>query len=155
MINKKSGSERIINLISIIVTVLIILAIGLIYYIFFSPSNLELKTYQYTKINQKDYEIDREFEQGLDTTIDIRYTDRELDMHKNLKDYYQGREDPFSTEYNRDDMIELDGERAMNGEEVTYSKPDQAPTKTDEEQEININNEIPSQITNSKSILNF
>lgn len=150
MINKKCGSTAIANLISVIISVILIVAIGVIYYIFFSPSALELEEIEYVKIDKEDYQIDQEFESGLDSTIDFNYTDDDLDMHRDLKDYYQGREDPFAASEDRNTTIDLDSEK---GEKVTNSRPDLAPPETDEE-EVEI--DLGSKNTNTNSsILNF
>ncbi|MBE5821862.1 MAG: hypothetical protein E7311_04660 [Clostridiales bacterium] len=144
MINNKKGNAAIINLISVVITVIIIVAVGVIYYIFLSPEKLELKEIVYENIDKKDYEIDKEFEEGLDTSIEVRYTDDELDMHRDLKDYYQGREDPFSQSDNRNEVLELDG-LTEEEERTTNSRPDLAPVlPDDEESEIDLDNTTPT-----------
>ena len=152
MINKKSGSAIVANIISVIITEIIIIAVGIVYYVFFSPEELDIKKVKYAKLEQHDYAIDKEFKEGLDTTIDINYTDDELDMHRDLKDYYQGREDPFADSEDRNTMVNIDGEREQAGEKVTDSRPDLIPVIPDES-EIDIEGTTESE--NNSSILNF
>ena len=110
---------------------------------FLSPEKLELKEIVYENIDKKDYEIDKEFEEGLDTSIEVRYTDDELDMHRDLKDYYQGREDPFNQSDDRNEVLELDG-LTEDEQKTTNSRPDLAPVQPEDEEEIDLNGTTPT-----------
>lgn len=135
MINNKNGNAIVANFISIIITMIIIVAVGIVYYGFLSPEELKIEEANYVRIDLKDYEIDKEFELGLDTVVDISYHNSELDMHRDLKDYYQGREDPFSQSDNRN-SIELKEDESPR---YTDSRPDLVPSIDDEETEIDLN----------------
>ncbi len=91
-------------------SIILILVVAFVYYMFIKPKELVINTVEYTKINRSDYDVNEdELNDGLFLTNNFDVSNQKIQMHKDLKDLYSGRENPFQKfPDNREDIETID-----------------------------------------------
>lgn len=112
-------------------SIVLILVATFVYYMFIKPQKLEINAVNYTRIKSSDYNVNEdELNHGLFLTTNFNVNDDKVQMHKDLKDLYSGRDNIFDKfEDDREDFGTIDelNSEANNGnhsniymEEVIY-----------------------------------
>lgn len=87
-------------------SIILILVATFAYYMFIKPQELVINEIEYTNINKSDYNVNEdELNSGLFLTNNFDVDNTNVQMHKDLKDLYSGRNNPFQEfSDNREDI---------------------------------------------------
>ncbi|MDD4067057.1 MAG: hypothetical protein PHH22_03690 [Clostridia bacterium] len=107
------------NLITIIVWFVIISAISFAMYVYLSPEVVTFNEKSYEKIAQEAYEVkDEAIDDSLLSAKLLTIDKNDLKRYEDLKDYYKGRNDPFTNlnGYREDVLTDIDNTGNIDNE---------------------------------------
>lgn len=118
-------------------SVILILVATFVYYMFIKPEKLEINEVSYTRINNEDYDVNEDkLNEGLFLTNNFNVDNSSVQMHKDLKDLYSGRNNPFSEfKDSREDIETID---ALNKE---LEDKNNQRNKNNEKNQVNTDSE--------------
>lgn len=96
MKNTKQGNLA-VQLSILFGSIVLILVATFVYYMFIKPEKLEINQVSYTRIDNSEYDVNEdELNHGLFLTNNFDVDNSTVQMHKDLKDLYSGRNNPFA-----------------------------------------------------------